>query len=258
MLDTSFSAIIDVVDGDNCDDATTLAPLPAMAADFPVESAGLSNWREAAVRGAQIRRTRLASNEQETHAVGRLRYEYFIARDKKTSRFANHHARRYLEPVDALSLNFFVPHGDGLLAAVRLTRALDAVTDNALLQVVNHCGLSALDLSVTMIISRLVVRNETRAHLSLPGMFRDACRVGRATGARYCIMASKPTLIALYRRVGFIPNGQGFVSAEAGEMRVAIYDDKRNRDELDGINPRFYDTWTDKVTIEEAAPRKIT
>lgn len=178
----------------------------------------------AALRETQSCRTRLVWSEQDRQAVGRLRYEHFIARDKKASPFADHDAGLFLEPVDALSVNFFVPDGEVALAAVRLTSALDAVADDQLLQVVGHSGLCAADLSDTMVISRLVVRNEVRARLQLPSLFREVYRVGRATGARYCVMASRSSLIALYRRLGFIPNGRSFVNAEARVQRVAIFD----------------------------------
>jgi N-acyl amino acid synthase FeeM len=202
--------------------ATGTGSIPTAALAEPVE--GHSDWCRQAVREAQSGETRVVTNEQGRHAVGRFRYEHFIARDKGTFRFANHGTGLFLEPVDALSVNFFVAHGDAILAAVRLTPALDAVADAQLLQVVGRSGLSIADLSIALVISRLVVRNETRARLRLPALFRDVYRLGRASGARYCVMACSPWLLALYRRVGFTPNGRSFVHAAAGEQHVAVFD----------------------------------
>jgi hypothetical protein len=201
---------------------------------------GQSEWCRQALREALSVGARVVTNEQEKRAVGRLRYEHFIARDKGAFHFADHGTGLFLEPVDALSVNFFVPHDDAILAAVRLTPALDAISDGQLLEVVCRSGLSTTDLSIALVISRLVVRNETRARLRLPGLFRDVYRVGRASGARYCIMACSPWLVALYRRLGFTPNGQSFVRAAAGERHVAIFD-ALDRDRLSSLNLRIRD-----------------
>jgi hypothetical protein len=201
---------------------------------------GQSDWCRQALRETLSGDTRVVTNEHERRAVGRLRYEHFIARDKATFQFADHGAGLFLEPVDALSVNFFVAHDDAILSAVRLTPALDAIADNQLLEVVCRSGLSAADLSITLVISRLVVRNETRARLRLPGLLRDVYRVGSASGARYCVMACSPWLIALYRRLGFTPNGQSFVHAAAGEQHVAVFD-ALNHDNAKRVNLRICD-----------------
>ncbi|WP_439605039.1 hypothetical protein, partial [Shinella sp.] len=152
----------------------------------------LDRWPRSAFTAHRFPAIGCASTNDALNLIGSLRYDLFIERDGKAYAGADHQNRRFLEPVDGYSLNFQVLHRGAPIAAVRLTRAEDAIHDPHLGRIVEHAGLDARDLRQTVVNSRLAVRPETRARLQIPLLFRHMYRIGVLSGAAYCLVAARP------------------------------------------------------------------
>lgn len=163
-------------------------------------------------------------------AIGRLRYELFIRRDGKKYAYADHAKALFLEPVDRFSLNFQATDHQRCLASVRMTWARDARDDGQLAKAVVHAGLSDAELSITVINSRLAIRDEMRAKLSLTEMFRSVYRSGYLNGARYCLVGTRLNIVDLYLRFGFCEIGGRYLDDISGNMTVVKLDlhDRQN------------------------------
>lgn len=196
-------------------------------ADHPVfegETSSRLAWRAAAKVPSSSASIRIAKSQDDLTAIGRLRYEYFVERDRKPYAHADHELQTLLEPVDGVSLNFCVEIDERVVAAVRLTRAADAHLDSQLSAAVFHAGLGPTALCATVINSKLVVREEMRARLYVPELFRMVYRVGRVAQAQHCIAAARPAVIPLFERFGFVTREGSYQCAVAGTMQVAILD----------------------------------
>jgi len=182
------------------------------------------HWRNAASLQLSGTKVKVATSASDLLLIGKLRYEYFIARDGKPYTHADHTARSLIEPVDRRSLNFYVEIDNKLVAAVRLSRSEDAVLDEQLSAAIAHSSLDKERLHSTVLNSRLVVREETRARLCVPELFRMVYRAGRLAGAQHCVAAARPSVIPLFQRFGFVVQPGSYACNVAGTMRVAVLD----------------------------------
>jgi hypothetical protein len=157
-------------------------------------------------------------------AIGRLRYELFVQRDGKQYECADHEAAVFLEPIDAVSLNFQATDHQRCLATVRMTWAQDALGDKHLSKAVANSGLSETDLPITVLNSRLALRPEMRAKLYLTELFRTVYRSGYLNGAKYCLVAARPSLSELYIRFGFRDTQKRYIDDIGGEMAITKLD----------------------------------
>jgi hypothetical protein len=209
-------------------DADAVDPLVEARGRWPAEAFAPSADRSVAV--AQTRREMLA--------IGRLRYELFVARDGKAYPHADHDARSFVEPVDCLSLNFWAHDGDDCLAAVRLTRAVDALGAAQISELIDRAGLSAAELRKTVVNSRMVVRDNLRARMRVTELFRLIYRAGLLSGATRCLIGVRPSLSPLYERFGFRPLPGSYRDRVAGEM-IAMRLDALDREHLVRINSPY-------------------
>lgn len=166
----------------------------------------------------------VANTKKCLEAIGRLRYDLFVQRDGKRYECADHEAAIFLEPIDAVSLNFQATDHQRCLATVRMTWAQDALGDKHLSEAVKNSGLPDADLSITVLNSRLALRPEMRAKLYLTEMFRTVYRSGHVNGARYCLVAARPSLSKLYIRFGFRDTQRRYVDEVGGEMAITKLD----------------------------------
>uniref|UniRef100_A0A9E7ZHT3 N-acyl amino acid synthase FeeM catalytic core domain-containing protein n=1 Tax=Bosea sp. NBC_00436 TaxID=2969620 RepID=A0A9E7ZHT3_9HYPH len=166
----------------------------------------------------------VADTKKCLEAIGRLRYELFVQRDGKKYECADHEAAIFLEPIDAVSLNFQATDHQRCLATVRMTWAQDALGDKHLSKAVTNSGLPDADLSITVLNSRLALRPEMRAKLYLTEMFRTVYRSGHMNGARYCLVAARPSLSELYIRFGFRDTQRRYLDEVGGEMAITKLD----------------------------------
>jgi hypothetical protein len=124
--------------------------------------------------------------------------------------------------VDEVSLNFQGQCGGRVLAAVRLTRANDALADLQMAQLLRALKLRRL--SNVVVNSRFVVQPALRARRLIVPMLREVYRAGLVAGARFCYLASKPKLAGTYERFGFKFAGATFDDPIAGQMQVLRLD----------------------------------
>ncbi|KAF0120494.1 MAG: hypothetical protein FD152_4137 [Xanthobacteraceae bacterium] len=184
----------------------------------------LDRWPRSAFASHRFPAIGCASSSDELNKIGRLRYDLFIERDGKAYSGANHRQRSFLELIDGHSLNFQVVHHGEPIAAVRLTRAKDALADEHLVRIVEHAGLNHSDLRQTVVNSRLAVRPDTRARLQIPLLFRHMYRIGVLSGAAYCLVAARPDVGPLFEKFGFKKRSVSYVDPVGGLMEVHVLD----------------------------------
>lgn len=186
----------------------------ATAARWPDEKLGYSKYPAIGV----------ARTRDQMLNVGKLRYELFVERDGKDYGHADRERHVFLEPIDDLSLNFHASYHQRCLAAVRLTWAIDADIDQHLARIVDSSGLSDEDLPRTVLNSRLAIREEMRARLHLPELFRTVYRAGFLNGAKYCLLAARPSLSGLFHRFGFREQHKQIQDPTAGELVILRFE----------------------------------
>jgi hypothetical protein len=160
----------------------------------------------------------IAKTDHELSQIGRLRYELFIERDAKTYRSADSERRLFLEPVDSSSLNFFGMIDGCCLTAVRFTRAADAVCDVQLVNILERSDISANLLQTTAVNSRFVVREQVRARLLFPNMFRYVYRRALCMGITHSVLAARPSIVPIFTRFGFVACSAAFFDETAGPL----------------------------------------
>jgi hypothetical protein len=156
------------------------------------------------------------------HAIGRLRYDLYVARDGKPYECADSKDGLLLEPVDAMSLNFCAMRDDRPLSAVRSTWAKDALHDPHLAPLVRAAWDQGLD--ETIVNSRFVVRDVRGAQATIMPLFRQVHRSGRLAGARYSLLATRNELIPMFERFGFRKAGVRIDDPVAGALHLLIFD----------------------------------
>ncbi len=200
-----------------------------VAADPMIEARG--RWPAEAFAPSADRSVAVAQTSEDLLAIGRLRYELFVARDGKAYAHADHDARSFIEPVDYLSLNFWAHDGDNCVAAVRLTRAVDALGAAHLADVVEHAGLTTDEVRETVIASRMVILDNLRARLRITPLVRRIYRAGLISGAKRSLIALRPEVEPLFARFGFVPWGKVYNDRVAGKMIVMVIE-RFNREHL--------------------------
>lgn len=183
--------------------------------------AASATWRErwpASALPAPGALISVAQGRDEIEAIGRLRYELYVARDGKAYAHADHARRSFLDAVDNVSLNFQAKRDDHLLSAVRLTWADDAADDPQLARLVRSSGLRRL--SGVVVNSRFIVKPSPGGHRLVVPMLQQVYRAGLIAGARYCYLATRPQLASFFERCGFKPVDATFADPIAGPMRL--------------------------------------
>ncbi len=176
----------------------------------------------------------IALDDAELAAIGRLRFELFIERDGKKYPQDTRSDRMFLEPIDRVSLNFRVLRKKQCVAAIRLTRAVDALEDPQLRRLIVNSNLSPVSLPTSVVDSRMVVREETAARLVVPDLFREIYRTGFIAGAARCLVGARPELVPLFERFGFLAASRPYDDPVAGKM-VPLVLDALDRDHLASI-----------------------
>lgn len=160
-----------------------------------------------------------ATKSRELHSIGRLRYLLFVERGGESSAYTNHGEGWLLEPIDAVSLNLWAGPERRCLAAIRLTQGADAVSDPQLAAMLRCSALPQADHHSCLVLSRLAVRREARAQALTPALARHAYRAGLESGASMALLASRPTDIPFFARLGFRPSGTAWAEPGMDELR---------------------------------------
>ena len=180
-----------------------------------------SHWGAEALRPSKFPSIGLAQSPKDLERLGRLRYELFVERDGK-GYAAVHASGSFLEKIDDLSLNLQATDHQRCLAAVRLTKGQDALTDRQLSAILLNCELARPPYSDCLVLSRLIVRPESRARFNIPDLFRRTYRIGLMQGAQYAFIATRPALISMFERFGFVQSGRWLLDPIAGELHILV------------------------------------
>lgn len=178
----------------------------------------------------------LARTQKDLNNIGRLRYELFVERDHKAYA-ADHSNSVFLEPIDKLSLNIQAVDADRekCLAAVRLTRGQDGMGDRQLAAILTNCELARPPYANCVLLSRLTVRPEPRARSRIADLMRHTYSLGLRQGARYALLATRPSLIPMFRRFGSVPTGRRLHDPVASDLEILVLD-LLNRDHLAAVS----------------------
>lgn len=180
----------------------------------------------------------IARTLAEIEAIGRLRYAFFIERDRKPYLHADHRARIFLEPIDRLSLNFQACAARRCAASLRLSWANDCKADIQLRQTIERSRLAEFELLNTLVASRFVIGDAANARLMIIHLFRHVYEIGLTSGARFCLMSTRPALAGLFERLGFFSEERPYADPVAGELQ-AFKLDLLDRRELRLVNSPF-------------------
>lgn len=166
----------------------------------------------------------IAATAEERAAIGRLRYDKYVLRDGKAYPQADHANRVLFDPIDARSVLFHARRESGApMATVRLSRLADAKDDPQL----GRLAALAENLDITVANSRLVTEDDRVAKLAIKPMFQLVYEVGLLSGARFCLLSTRPALMKLFERFGFRGTGEQFRDAVAADqvvMRLDLWD----------------------------------
>ena len=164
----------------------------------------------------------IARSERDLRDIGALRYELYVERDGKRYGGADHGARTFLEPIDAVSLNFQARIDGRLLAAVRGVRAEDAMHDPHLRLLLAEIHVDDIDTAV--VCSRFAVRSEHRARAMIKPMFQHVYRAGILSGGRDCILGARADLVGIFERFGFRQTRAHVVDPIANDIKILTMD----------------------------------
>jgi predicted GNAT family N-acyltransferase len=164
----------------------------------------------------------VAGSWVELEAIGRLRYALYVERDGKSYAHADHHRKILIDEVDSVSLNFYFKSHGRILAAVRLTRAVDALHDPQLALVL--AGIPKQRLANVVVNARLVVEPSMKGRKAVVPMLEEVYRAGLISGARRCLLSTRPMLARMFEKFGFLTTGVVFEDPVAGSMCVLCLD----------------------------------
>lgn len=178
----------------------------------------------------------LAHTQRDLNNIGRLRYELFVERDHKAYA-ADHSNSVFLKSIDNLSLNIQAVDADHekCLAAVRLTRGQDGMADRQLAAILTNCEVARPPYANCVLLSRLTVRPEPRARSCITDLMRHTYSLGLRQGARYALLATRPSLIPMFRRFGSVPTGRHLHDPVASDLEILVLD-LLNRDHLAAVS----------------------
>lgn len=167
-------------------------------------------------------RISIVSSQEELIAIGKLRYSLYVERDRK-SYDANHLTRTFIEPIDNLSTHFQAFQADRLVGAVRLTDAIAARNDPHL-RLLSDIASQFVELPDSFIASRLVILAEIGARTVIWPLFQAVHQTGIAAGGRYCVIATRKSLMSLFRRAGFKQLANSYLDPTAGTLYPLVLD----------------------------------
>lgn len=178
----------------------------------------------------------LAHTQKDLKNIGRLRYQLFVERDHKAYA-ADHSNSVFLEPIDNLSLNIqAIDAGhEKCLATVRLTRGQDGMADRQLAAILTNCELAKPPYTNCVLLSRLTVRPEPQARSCITDLMCHTYSLGLRQGARYALLATRPSLIPMFRRFGSVPTGRRLHDPVASDLEILVLD-LLNRDHLAAVS----------------------
>lgn len=182
---------------------------------------GRPDWPVEILR-SQTRSVSIAKTHSDIRAIARLRYELYIARDRKPYGSADHDRRLFIDAIDDVSLNFQANRDDVLLAAVRLTMARDALRDPQTALVIKAADTT--NLAKTSVTSRLAVRPIMSARRVIVPMFQEIYRCGLVIGIEHSLLATRLELRGIFERFGFRMTGRSFDDPVAGTLHVLRLD----------------------------------
>jgi predicted GNAT family N-acyltransferase len=127
-----------------------------------------------------------------------------------------------VDKIDDFSLNLFVRQAGSVCAAVRLTKADQALQDPQLSHLIDEADLD--DLSNVVINSRLVAASVLGAKRHLMHLFVDLYRAGLAVGAQKSVIATRENLVGFFKKLGFVQRSKPFYDPVAGRMEIMTLD----------------------------------
>lgn len=181
----------------------------------------LDRW-PARVRSSTDPSVRVATTEAEIDAIFRLRYKLYVTRDGKAYAHADHARRRMIDPVDDVSLNFCAIDEDRMVAAVRLTRAEDALADAQTAMLVKASGIKRL--GRVLVCSRFVAEPCAPARRAIVPLFQQVHRAGLNAGGSISLLATRPRLAGIFAKFGWRFAGLSFNDPVAGLMHILSID----------------------------------
>jgi hypothetical protein len=180
--------------------------------------------------------------------IARLRYELYVARDRKPYKAADHAQRSFVDAIDATSLNFQAVDHSILLASVRLTSGRDALRDPQTAHVVEAFGMAPLDaISVT---SRFVVRPTLASRRFIVPLFQETFRCGLILGFEHNLLATRLELRGIFERFGFRMTGRRFDDPVAGLLHI-FHLDVHDRSHLAKVDSPFLEITRENAYAEQ-------
>lgn len=164
----------------------------------------------------------IARSAPELDDIAQLRYALYIERDGKRYAAVDHAARKFIEPIDQVSLNFQARIDGRLLSSVRGTRAEDALHDEHLRLLLEEYPPGCI--AGTVVCSRFATREEHRARSLIKPMFQAVFSAGLNAGARNCILGTRIELIGMFERFGFKRTNRYVRDPVASDIHVLHFD----------------------------------
>jgi hypothetical protein len=156
--------------------------------------------------------------------IGELRYAMYVEKDKKAYAAADSSHRCFLELVDMNSLNLVALRGSECLGGIRLTKAADGLDDEYLMRLLSHAPFDPSQYNKVVICSRLVLANTLRARFQMPSLLRKALRISLKNGADYGLMCTRPALVPLFTKMGWVQHGESYHEEIVGDLVVLVLD----------------------------------
>jgi hypothetical protein len=162
----------------------------------------VERWRQDIVDAPLRGGVSVVRDLDELEQVGFLRYDFYIARDRKNYLEADHSKRTFIQSVDRKSLNFYVAHEDRTVAISRLTKVIDAPLDLQMQLVCRAAGVCFDDPSVG-IGSRMVIQETTAARIAYIRLMREMHALGLRGGITTAISYCRDHLVPLFLKFGY-------------------------------------------------------
>lgn len=146
---------------------------------------------------------RLALSHADRDAAYRLRYEVYVAEQGKAYPDADHARRVLTDELDSIADVIVAERSGAIVGTVRATTCgLPEVFARYASEFAMH-DVPSDEVSELGVCSRLAVHPECRDMTIRRGLFEAIYEAGMARGIRLCFASCAPTLLRMFRRVGF-------------------------------------------------------
>jgi hypothetical protein len=171
---------------------------------------------------------RIGHSEEECMGICRFRYEVYVEELGKTPGCANHVEKMLREPLDAVSLLFYAAQGAEVIGTVRWTPEASLRLPSKLRQVFELARFANVfapeQLSFT---SRLMIAADWRQSLVAGRLVQELYRNACDRGVLLDFIHVTPTLVPLYRHLGYRRYASCYLDEEVGlqvPMVLALQD----------------------------------